>query len=746
MEAPTPVRASKLLDAVRARWALRLVTDPLFGDFIFMRDPHLFALAYATCLPVAEPPPAFTNALADTPAAAAGNELELLNDTLKDLRGQLGPEVSSRFARDFLLGVRAHAFVSTHRDDAEKALEVWLEQIDEVAARAETSLDENVERISVRLGLSVAEREFLIFQVVRRSSPAFALLASLVLAEGSLAQLGLAAMLSQPTGEIAKATSPRSVLVRAGFFSVDERPFRVGNLSPHLAATLSEVVASDDEFFSRFAKPLTRKDRSAALARIDDRDADILRRLLKGANSERGLNVLVYGPRSIDKQGLVADMLEAEGIGAYAVASKDVPGHDIPGWAFVAQRYVEKQNPNAVLVIDQAETVLSRRVSSPMAVFFGGEGPSEEQELDSDDDLFDSPVRCIWLADRARALTEEAIGRFIFHCEAKAGSRSDRRERISDVVSELGLSDDLERHLAKYSFLSARQVQNAAQLASALTSDPAELEEFIRRSVQQSQRALGREQMEDLRDSVTQYDLANLNVDGRFTPEQIIKALQKRPFGTLCLYGLPGAGKSQLAQQVAVEIDMPIMMRRASDLLSKWVGESEQNIAAMFHDAEAEGAILFLDEADSFLRDRSLARAEWSVTQVNEILQGMERFKGVFIAATNLMQDVDAAALRRFTFKLNFLPMRPEQAWQMFVVEAGFDATTADDGKAEDLRLRLSAIKDLTPGDFATVKRQANLLDEMLTPDDWVEQLGSEAKAKMIGLRRNGMGFAAEVN
>jgi type II secretory pathway component PulM len=62
---------------------------------------------------------------------------------------------------------------------------------------------------------------------------------------------------------------------------------------------------------------------------------------------------------------------------------------------------------------------------------------------------------------------------------------------------------------------SARQVQNAAQLASALTSDPAELEEFIRRSVQQSQRALGREQMEDLRDSVTQYDLANLNVDGR---------------------------------------------------------------------------------------------------------------------------------------------------------------------------------------------------------------------------------------
>ena len=49
-------------------------------------------------------------------------------------------------------------------------------------------------------------------------------------------------------------------------------------------------------------------------------------------------------------------------------------------------------------------------------------------------------------------------------------------------------------------------------------------------------------------------------------------------------------------------------MRSASELLSKWLGETEQQIASMFAEAEAEGALLFLDEADSFLRDRGLAR------------------------------------------------------------------------------------------------------------------------------------------
>lgn len=123
------------------------------------------------------------------------------------------------------------------------------------------------------------------------------------------------------------------------------------------------------------------------------------------------------------------------------------------------------------------------------------------------------------------------------------------------------------------------------------------------------------------------------------------------------------------------------------------------------------------------------------------MLQRMERFEGIFIAATNLMDSVDAAAMRRFTWKLEFKALEPWQAWSMFCVEAEFDASVEPE-RANDLKARLADVADLAPGDFATVKRQADMLDERLSPEAWIEQLAAEAKAKMLGLRRQKVGFA----
>ena len=117
---------------------------------------------------------------------------------------------------------------------------------------------------------------------------------------------------------------------------------------------------------------------------------------------------------------------------------------------------------------------------------------------------------------------------------------------------------------------------------------------------------------------------------------------------------------------------------------------------------------------------------------VNELLQGMERFKGIFICASNLFSQLDAAALRRFTFKFNFLELSETQRLKMFGNEAG---VTPEVGT--EMYDNLMMIRHLTPGDFATVKRQANLFDTVLTPDDWLVQLAEEAKAKRAGLQRN---------
>jgi len=262
--------------------------------------------------------------------------------------------------------------------------------------------------------------------------------------------------------------------------------------------------------------------------------------------------------------------------------------------------------------------------------------------------------------------------------------------------------------------------------------------------IRRSQRALCRELTEAFRPSVTHYSLDYLNTAGRFRPEQILHSLRRRPKGSLLLYGPPGTGKTQFVEHLASELNLPLVSKSAAALLSKWLGESEKNIAAAFEEALAEDAILFFDEGDSFLRSRERAHHSWEVTQTNELLQRMERFDGIAVVATNLFRDLDTAALRRFTFKIEFRELDSSQRWKMFVAEAGLADTVAalDPAIQESWERRLLLMKDLTPGDFATVKRQCLVLDTVLTPEAWLDQLEIECQIKSTAPRLAALGGA----
>ena len=102
---------------------------------------------------------------------------------------------------------------------------------------------------------------------------------------------------------------------------------------------------------------------------------------------------------------------------------------------------------------------------------------------------------------------------------------------------------------------------------------------------------------------------------------------------------------------------------------------------AAFERAEADGAILLIDEVDSFLQERKGAEKSWEVTQVNEMLTQMESFGGLFIASTNLMDGLDAASLRRFDLKVRFDYLRPDQAWALldrYLVDFGLPPAECD--------------------------------------------------------------------
>ena len=232
---------------------------------------------------------------------------------------------------------------------------------------------------------------------------------------------------------------------------------------------------------------------------------------------------------------------------------------------------------------------------------------------------------------------------------------------------------------------------------------------------------------------VTDYRPELVNTDCDLSP--VLGGLREHGNGRICFYGPPGTGKTAYGRHLAEQLDRPLLVKRASDLLSMYVGGTEKLLAAMFEEARTEGAVLLLDEADSFLQERGKAKQSWQVTQVNEMLTQMEAFDGIFIASTNLMDQLDAAALRRFDLKVRFDYLRPEQAWTMFLDAAGRLGIESDPA----LKGRLASLGILTPGDFATVIRQARM-NHPKDARDLMGRLEAECQVKPDH-RRKPIGF-----
>lgn len=183
-----------------------------------------------------------------------------------------------------------------------------------------------------------------------------------------------------------------------------------------------------------------------------------------------------------------------------------------------------------------------------------------------------------------------------------------------------------------------------------------------------------------------------------------------QPAMTVLLHGLPGTGKSEFVYYLGYALGREICLRRCSDIQSKWVGETEKNIANAFRESAGDGSILFFDEADSFLFPRNQAFRSWEKNFTNEILTQMENHQGIVIFATNEIQGLDHAALRRFRYKVEFLPLTAEGNLHFYQTLLG-PLVSDERFLTYEERDRLQMINKLTPGDFAVVRNQYLLAD-----------------------------------
>jgi SpoVK/Ycf46/Vps4 family AAA+-type ATPase len=178
--------------------------------------------------------------------------------------------------------------------------------------------------------------------------------------------------------------------------------------------------------------------------------------------------------------------------------------------------------------------------------------------------------------------------------------------------------------------------------------------------------------------------------------------------GVVTLFtGEPGTGKTLAAEVIATEIGFDLMEVDLSRVVSKWLGETEKHLDAVFSEAEASNCVLFFDEADSIFGQRgevSRGSDRYANLEVGYLLQRLERYEGLVILASNLQANLDPAFTRRFHHVVHFpRPAEPERR-RLWEIALGPPVELA-----EPIDLDALAALDLTGAGIAAILRSAGL-------------------------------------
>ncbi|MCY1337888.1 ATP-dependent zinc metalloprotease FtsH [compost metagenome] len=147
--------------------------------------------------------------------------------------------------------------------------------------------------------------------------------------------------------------------------------------------------------------------------------------------------------------------------------------------------------------------------------------------------------------------------------------------------------------------------------------------------------------------------------------------------------GPPGTGKTMAAEAIAAELGLPLYRIDLSQVVNKYIGETEKNLRRLFDVADSADLILFFDEADALFGKRTEvkdAHDRYANLEISYLLERMERFKGLAILATNRRKDLDEAFLRRLRFVVEFPMPGAEERLRIWrsVIPAGVDASELD--------------------------------------------------------------------
>lgn len=726
----TSVEAQKIFDST-----LPNLVPPAVSDS-FLEDPNQAGIIALWCTRIFQDQLAFSKIL----------KVEVYAEiSIQKLLGFLGFDIAayhdfSEFHklnwRDMMLSIKPY-------------IPEWHAKLEQSLPTYRDVLAHNLNGISELIGLDELESKILAFYTIMYVNKNLELFFDM-LGELNTRQFiyFLSVILASDEEKIKQALSNKGRLNRSGIIRVahhsnNELSVKVTlleGLTERLTYTRQDPIALLDIFFSQSEKPrLSLESYPHIFAKTQT-----LLKYLTNSSGEKGINILVYGEPGTGKTQWVKALSSQIGRSLFEVNHEDKSGNDLVGGKRLAifklaQSALEK-NKNAIILFDEVEDVF------PQVGPLGNLGSSDHLNKAGMNKLLESnPVPTFWISNSIEQIDSAYLRRFDLVVEMNTPPSSVRKTILENLVKGLSVRSNWVEQLAHESTLVPAVIERAIKVAKKVhinETDPEVVELEIESLINSTLIAQGKSEISIVhhQDKLT-YSLDYLNTNVNLS--KLVSGLKLRQCARFCLYGLPGTGKSEFGRYIAKVLDKPLVIKRASDLLSPFIGETEKNIASAFKLARSEGAILQIDEADSFLQAREKAQRSWEVSQVNEMLTQIETFDGIFIASTNLVKGLDSASLRRFDVKLEFKPLTSEQAWLMFEQLLGKGSVSFKD--RVDSKARLNNLKSLTPGDFAAVKRKFSLALDDLNTETLLLALEEECSHKPEHQQSSGIGFLSDL-
>ena len=463
------------------------------------------------------------------------------------------------------------------------------------------------------------------------------------------------------------------------------------------------------------------------------KDVDILVPYLQSSiqSKQTGVNILLYGLPGTGKTELSKTIAKTIKTKLFEISYADEDDEPIDGKKRL-KAYKTAQslltNQKTLLMYDEAEDIFE----SNSGGWFSP--PSRQRDKAWINRVLETnTIPTIWITNNINSIDNALVRRFDMSIEVPIPTKNKRAEIIKNYSGQLLDKKTIEA-LALHEDIAPALISSTAKVVNSI--DVEDKSKAFSQILNNTLKAQGYNEVKE-NTSSSLPSVYNPNFINTTTDlEELTHGIKETQNARLCLYGAAGTGKSAFGKYIAQTLDKPVILKKVSDLQSMYVGQCEKNIARAFEEAKDENAVLIFDEVDSFLQDRENATASWQVSQVNEMLVQMENFDGIFIATTNLMDNLDKASLRRFDLKLEFDYLKPTQAWEMFL------------SYCKDLKIRkptvsfrsgVESLRHLTPGDFAAVMRQ-NRFRPIKNVKNFITRLEDEIKVKNVDSSRK-MGF-----